>query len=182
MQNTNKICLGFTLIELLVVVLIIGILAAIALPQYQKAVEKSKTAQAIALLRSVYQAANSYYLANGIWPTTFEQLDVDIPWTGNESITGKTTSKSNESWSIELVRSTNEDESVRILRLTGQYRSNGFVIYRKHLVETVPLGEILCMEYGDYYSANAGYYCKNVLRYTKRIVSHGAVQYNLFKE
>ena len=69
---------GFTLIELLVVVLIIGILAAVALPQYQVAVEKSRITQSIVRLNALKTAANSYYLANGAWPTDVTLLDIDI--------------------------------------------------------------------------------------------------------
>ncbi|MBO7238567.1 MAG: prepilin-type N-terminal cleavage/methylation domain-containing protein [Elusimicrobiaceae bacterium] len=73
---------AFTLIELLVVVLIIGILSAVALPQYQKAVLKARLYQGIPLVESIYQAQQAYYLANGTFATDFDSLDVSAPLEG----------------------------------------------------------------------------------------------------
>ena len=70
---------GFTLIELLVVVLIIGILAAVALPQYQTAVDRARYTQAIAFVDGVSKAKQVYHLANGSYPTSFEDLDIELP-------------------------------------------------------------------------------------------------------
>lgn len=70
---------GFTLMELLVVVLIIGILAAIAVPQYQKAVEKAKIAQVVLQLQAFAKAQKLYYLAHGRYTSYLSQLDIDMP-------------------------------------------------------------------------------------------------------
>jgi type IV pilus assembly protein PilE len=69
---------GFTLIELLVVVLIIGILAAIALPQYQKAVAKSRYQQLMITGNAIRDAEERYYLANSEYTDNLENLDIKI--------------------------------------------------------------------------------------------------------
>lgn len=67
---------GFTLIELLIVVLIIGILSAVVLPQYEKAVEKSRLAQAFVLARALHSAQEEYKMANGSYTRYFDDLAV----------------------------------------------------------------------------------------------------------
>lgn len=70
---------GFTLIELLVVVLIIGILAAIAVPQYQKAVLRTRYATLKKLTHSIATAQELYYLKNNEYSAEFDNLDIQMP-------------------------------------------------------------------------------------------------------
>ena len=89
-MKNNK---GFTLIELLVVVLIIGILAAIALPQYFRAVERSRAAEANSVLGAINHAQAVYHMANSdpatAYTTSFASLDTEFAGTvsGNQLTT-----------------------------------------------------------------------------------------------
>ena len=77
MKNANISRLGgFTLIELLVVVLIIGILAAMAMPQYFKAVERSRMAEAVTLMDSLVKAQRRKWMQTNRYAGRFEGLDV----------------------------------------------------------------------------------------------------------
>lgn len=72
-MNNKK---GFTLIELLVVVLILGILAAMAMPQYFKAVERSRMTEAVTLLANIAQAQQRKYMQINKYTKSFPSLDV----------------------------------------------------------------------------------------------------------
>ena len=69
---------GFTLLEILVVVLIIGILAAIAFPQYRKAIERMKAAEAMTYLDAVAKAETVYFMNHDTYTTNSSVLDFEI--------------------------------------------------------------------------------------------------------
>ena len=149
--------LGFTLIELLVVVLIIGILAAIALPQYKKAVEKSKASQALTLLQSAYQAAMLYQVATGNYPSSIEELDVDIP----------SDFKGGGEWVIDVNYSIDAGQfGIGMTRTQGKYAGTGFFKFKEHPYSAVPKETNLCFENrkGSTYIFNGtlGSYCEKI--------------------
>lgn len=79
MRRTNETQRGFTLVELAVVVVIIGILAAFAVPKFLSSVERSKAAEAFNYLSTVQTAQERYHARQGTYAENMSDLDVDLP-------------------------------------------------------------------------------------------------------
>ena len=151
--------LGFTLIELLVVVLIIGILAAIALPQYRKSIEKAKVAKILTILQNLYQSAKVYQVATGNWPSSVGDLDVDIPAVFEQG---------GEEFHVWIDNNTNSNTlGIGVTRHNGKFAGTGFSKYLDHSYNIIPKETFLCMERrkgnAPLFSGDLGNYCSKIL-------------------
>ncbi len=134
-QNTKA---GFTLIELLVVVLIIGILAAIAVSQYQKVVEKSRWMEGLNLARAIHEAQQLYKLEHGSFATRLNQLDLKLP--ASLPVKPNTCNFDPGTWYSEdwIVRmgvfaQSNSNAEVTLLRNGGKYNCYGFTVLNNEI-------------------------------------------------
>ena len=142
---------GFTLIELLVVVLIIGILAAIALPNYQRAAVKAKSAQLKTLVSSIVKSVQNYYLVNDSYPTSFDEIDVDVEWeysTDNVCDVARPGNKGIKQYNgMQVVLNYytgSAFKNVLAIITEGPYKCTGFVYFMEG--EGVPLRQLICTE------------------------------------
>jgi len=149
---------GFTLVELLVTVLIIGILAAVAVTQYDKAVILVRASEIKTLVRAMAKAQDAYYMENEAYPDSFDELAIDVPlatYTGSDEIVARVAKTDVRAKEDRIVVFLNKRESDGWTASAGAYigegplQHTGFMIVHNPATTNFPVGELLCVSTAD---------------------------------
>ncbi|MGN1058045.1 MAG: prepilin-type N-terminal cleavage/methylation domain-containing protein [Candidatus Avelusimicrobium sp.] len=165
MQKNKK---GFTLLELLVVVLIIGILSAVALPQYQKAVAKSRATQLYSAINGLHKGVQSYFLENGSWPENFDVLDIDFPLPSQSgtacslAVGRGNTLKKGKDYALVIGKSALWNDLFAVFT-QGPYPCTGFAYIKSEITAG---DELFCVEPARRSNYAKGDFCTKVMGFT----------------
>ena len=165
----NKKRAGFALIELLVVVLIVGILAAVALPQYEKAVWKSRSAKLQIWAKRLLDAEREFMAANGYYTQCLNLLSLDYQATFPRIIRQESIWEEGKYIAdcVQIVATENEEDGMilsaallvaRAVFSSGKYVSSGFgtSLSTELTEEQRRIGGIEHICGGDYFGAELG--------------------------
>lgn len=120
---------GFTLIELMIVIAIIGILAAVAVPQYQNYTARAKISEALTLAAKLKTTLSEYYVTNNAWPTDAAKAGIDTSTDSTGVVSGIAYGASGNTATITLtirddVASGITDSANNLLQLVGDASSD----------------------------------------------------------
>ena len=109
---------GFTLLELMMVVIIIGILASIALPQYLRAAERARAAEALTVLAAIRSSELRFRAQdpNGLYQTNLANIDIDVPGVG--------TNPPSQNWTFNNLTGTGAGTNATATRIGGAFATN----------------------------------------------------------
>lgn len=175
---------GFTLIELLVAALIIGILAAVALTQYEKAIWRSRAASLQMWTAKLLDAQQRYYMNSGHYTQCLNLLDIDYQSSFPDVIEQQTGWYDGGDWVDDCVLSAKDRKTPgttisvslfwpRAVFSSGKYELNGFGAYLNLPEADLKMGGIwgMCTIGGN----NMGWKkILNSMRYTKQVVGNYA--------
>jgi prepilin-type N-terminal cleavage/methylation domain-containing protein len=158
---------AFTLIEMLIVVLVIGILAAIALPQYNRAVWRSRTTQLLQYVRNLAQDQERHYLVKGSYTDDFNELDISFDNLPRTSATQPFTVASLKTDGDTAGISTSAPRVLAVF-LKGKYQYGAFVYFFQRSdinIGTLKRGKIYCADpnAGSSSPALAEKFCEKVV-------------------
>ena len=130
---------GFTLIELLVVVLIVGILTAVAVPAYKKAMEKSKVAEALTTMDAVAKSEHNWFLTSNRYTDDFANLDVNLVDKDGIKVEGETYDSMNYKFTL-------QSEVIKAERSNQEYTL--YKLYEGQNIYCLPKKHYICEQYG----------------------------------